>query len=233
MSRNALEMAEVASLIGETSRANILASLMDGRALTALELSLAASVTPQTASSHLSKLLAANLVAVAKQGRHRYYRLASSQVARTLEAVMALTAFAPPRHRAKSAPDAELRAARLCYDHIAGRIGVAICDSLTARGHVAFAGDLGEVTDAGRAFFVDLGMDLSPPRSRRVYCRCCLDWSERRSHIAGHVGAQIANFCLDRKWLARKKASRALTITEMGAPMLTQIFGIEALEGFP
>ena len=106
MSRNALEMAEVASLIGEVSRANILAALMDGRALTALELSLAAGVTPQTASSHLSKLLAANLVAVAKQGRHRYYRLASSQVARTLEAVMALTAFAPPRHRAKSAPDA-------------------------------------------------------------------------------------------------------------------------------
>jgi DNA-binding transcriptional ArsR family regulator len=234
MSRNALEMAEVASLIGDVSRANILAALMDGRALTALELSLAAGVTPQTASSHLSKLLAANFVTVARQGRHRYYRLASAQVARTLEAVMALTVEAPPRHRAKSAQDTEIRAARMCYDHFAGRLAVSVCDALIARGHIAFAGDSGEVTDAGRAHFAALGMDISTPsKSRRIYCRSCLDWSERRPHIAGHVGAQIASFCLDRKWLARKPASRALTITGLGAQMLPRAFGAEALVGSP
>jgi DNA-binding transcriptional ArsR family regulator len=231
MSRIALEMAEIANLMGDVSRANILAALMDGRALTALELSLAARVTPQTASSHLAKLLAANLLAVEKQGRHRYYRLASSEVARAMEAVMALTLSAPPRHRAKSRPDDELRAARMCYDHVAGRIGVGIADALIARGHVALGGDAGEVTETGRNFFAELGVKLTtPPKSRRVYCRSCLDWSERRPHIAGHVGAQIADFCFERKWLARKTASRALTITGQGAEMLPRAFGVDLRE---
>jgi DNA-binding transcriptional ArsR family regulator len=232
VSRIALEMAEIANLIGDVSRANILAALMDGRALTALELSLAARVTPQTASSHLAKLLDANLLIVEKQGRHRYYRLASAQVARTLEAVMALTLSAPPRHRARSRPDEEIRAARMCYDHVAGRIGVGIADALIACGHVAFEGDSGEVTDAGRAFFAELGIDLAPPaKSRRVYCRSCLDWSERRPHIAGHVGAQIADFCFENKWLARNKASRALTVTEQGDKMLARAFGVDLRDG--
>lgn len=228
MSRIALEMAEIANLIGDVSRANILAALMDGRALTALELSLAARVTPQTASSHLAKLLDANLLAVEKQGRHRYYRLASAQVARALEAVMALTLSAPPRHRAKSRSDEDMRTARMCYDHVAGRIGVGIADAMIARGHIAFEGDSGEVTDSGRAFFAELGVDLAPPtKSRRVYCRSCLDWSERRPHIAGHVGAQIASFCFEKKWLARKAATRALTITAQGVQMLPSAFGLD------
>ncbi|WP_158816756.1 helix-turn-helix transcriptional regulator [Methylocapsa sp. S129] len=226
MSRNALEMAEIANLIGDVSRANILAALIDGRALTALELSLAAHVTPQTASSHLAKLLGANLLAVEKQGRHRYYRLASKQVARTLEAIMALTADAPPRHRAKSRPDDELRTARMCYDHIAGRIGVGIADALIDCGHIVFEGDAGEVTDSGREFFAGLGIDLSAPvKSRRVFCRSCLDWSERRPHIAGRVGAEIAGMCIERQWLARNVASRVLTVTGQGRKMLPRAFG--------
>ena len=232
MSRNALEMAEVANLIGDVSRANILAALMDGRALTALELSLAAGVTAQTASSHLAKLLGGNLLVVEKQGRHRYYRLASAQVARTLEAVMALTIEAPPRHRAKSRLDDELRAARMCYDHVAGRIGVGIADALIGLGHVVLEGDAGEVTESGRGFFSDLGVDLTTPvKSRRVFCRSCLDWSERRPHIAGRVGAEIASFCFDRKWLARNSASRALTITGQGRKMLPRAFGVELIGG--
>jgi DNA-binding transcriptional ArsR family regulator len=229
MPRIAVEMAELASLVGDVSRAKILAALMDGRASTALELSLAARVTPQTTSSHLAKLLAANLLAVEKQGRHRYYRLSSPQVAHTLETIMALTPHGPLRHRAKSKIDDDLRKARMCYDHVAGLVGVGISDALIKRGHIVFDGDAGEVTDAGRKFFAKLGIDLSEPqKSHRIFCRPCLDWSERRPHLAGHVGAQIANFCLERSWLARKKGSRALTIERPGMKMLQRTFGVDA-----
>jgi len=227
MSRIALEMAEVAALIGDVSRANILAALMDGRALTALELSLAARVTPQTASSHLAKLLNANFLVMEKQGRCRYYRLASKQVARTLEAVAALTPFGPPRHRAKSRIDDDLRAARMCYDHVAGRIGVAISDALIDRKHIVFEGDAGQVTRSGRRFLANLGIDASgSDKSRRVYCRTCLDWSERRPHIAGRIGAAIANLCLEKQWLTRNRASRALTITDKGRESIAGLFGV-------
>jgi DNA-binding transcriptional ArsR family regulator len=229
MPRITVEMAELASLVGDVSRAKILAALMDGRASTALELSLAARVTPQTTSSHLAKLLAANLLAVEKQGRHRYYRLSSPQVAHTLETIMALTAHGPLRHRAKSKIDDDLREARMCYDHVAGLVGVGISNALIKRGHIVFDGDAGEVTDAGRKFFARLGIDLSgPQKSHRIFCRPCLDWSERRPHLAGHVGAQIANFCLERSWLARKNGSRALTVGRPGMKMLQRTFGVDA-----
>jgi DNA-binding transcriptional ArsR family regulator len=228
MPRIAVEMAELGSLVGDVSRAKILATLMDGRASTALELSLAARVTPQTTSSHLAKLLAANLLAVEKQGRHRYYRLASQQVAQALETIMALTAHGPPRHRAKSKIDDELRVARMCYDHVAGLIGVGISDALIGHGHVIFEGDAGEVTESGQKFFTNLGIDLmAPMKGRRIFCRPCLDWSERRPHLAGHVGAQIASFCLERNWLARKKGSRALTLARPGMKMLRRSFGMD------
>jgi DNA-binding transcriptional ArsR family regulator len=226
--RIAVEMAELASLVGDVSRAKILAALMDGRALTALELSLTARVTPQTTSSHLAKLLAANLLAVEKQGRHRYYRLASPQVAQTLETIMALTAHGPVRHRAKSKLDDDLRVARMCYDHVAGQIGVGISDALIDRGHIVFEGDAGEVTESGQKSFASLGIDLmGPTKSRRIFCRPCLDWSERRPHLAGHVGAQIAKFCLEQSLLARKNESRALTITPPGIKGLQRIFGAD------
>jgi DNA-binding transcriptional ArsR family regulator len=227
MPRIAAEMAEVSSLIGDVSRANILAALMDGRALSALELSLAARVTPQTTSSHLAKLLNATLLAVERQGRHRYYRLASPQVAQTLETIMALTSRGPARHRAKSQVEDELRAARMCYDHVAGVLGVGISDALIKRGHIVFEGDAGEVTESGREFFVNLGIGLTAPKSRRIFCRPCLDWSERRPHLAGHVGAKIAAFCLHQNWLTRKNESRALTISRPGMRMLQRFFGAD------
>jgi DNA-binding transcriptional ArsR family regulator len=228
MPRIAAEMAEVSSLIGDVSRANILAALMDGRALTALELSLAARVTPQTTSSHLAKLLNANLLAVERQGRHRYYRLASPQVAQTLETIMALTSHGPVRHRAKSQVDDELRATRMCYDHIAGLLGVGISDALISRGHIVFEGHAGEITGSGRKLFAKFGIDLTTPiKSRRIFCRPCLDWSERRPHLAGHVGAQIATFCLKHNWIARNNGSRALTISRPGVKMLQRLFGTD------
>lgn len=222
----ALDMAEVASLIGDVARANILAALLDGRASTALELALAAGVTPQTASAHLAKLVEGSLLTVDRQGRHRYFRLASPQVARTLEVIMDLAAATTPRHKRPLRMAGDLRRARTCYDHIAGEIGVAIADALLARGAVVLDGEAGEVTPDGHAFFAAQGIDLtSPGRSKRIFCRPCIDWSERRPHLGGRVGAAICACCLDRGWLARRRGSRVLTITPEGTKALPDVFG--------
>jgi DNA-binding transcriptional ArsR family regulator len=225
-SRIALQLADIAGLIGDPSRAHMLSVLMDGRALTAFELSIAAGVTPQTASSHLAKLCGSGLLTVDKKGRRRYYRLASAGVARTLESVMALTASSPQYLQPMPGLDAEFRAARSCYDHLAGQLGVAITDSLVGRGYILFEDDVGEVTDSGQEFFIRLGLDLKT-NSRRPTCIPCLDWSERRLHVAGHVGAQIAALCFEREWLTRKRGTRALGLTNTGRRMLPRAFTIE------
>jgi DNA-binding transcriptional ArsR family regulator len=220
-------IAEVAHLVGDPARANILAALMDQRALTASELAYAAGVSPQTTSSHLGKLAEARLLQVEKQGRHRYYRLASPLVAQMLEAVMAVAAHSPPRHRPPSRLDAEMRTARTCYDHLAGRLGVGLADSLVTRGFVVLETDGGEVTPAGLTFFDELGIDLAlPTGSRRVFCRSCLDWTERRHHLAGHVGACLMRHCFDRGWLQSKRDSRAVTVTPKGSRQMAETFGI-------
>ena len=156
MARSGVDIAEIASLMGDVARAQMLAALMDGRALTALELALTARVTPQTASSHLAKLREANLLTMEKQGRHRYFRLASPRVAEALESVLTLAGDGPPRHRPPTRIDAEMRNARTCYDHVAGVLGVGVTDSLVARGHVAIEDDAGEVTPSGVHFLSDL-----------------------------------------------------------------------------
>lgn len=199
---------------------------MDGRALTALELSIAAGVTPQTASSHLAKLQGGRLLTVESKGRRRYYRLASAGVANTLESVMALTASSARYLQPMPGLDDDFRAARSCYDHLAGQVGVAITDSLVGRGYILFEDDTGEVTDRGQEFFMRLGLDLTAD-SRRPTCRPCLDWSERRLHVAGRVGAQIAKLCFERKWLVRKRGTRALSITDVGSKMLPRAFAME------
>jgi DNA-binding transcriptional ArsR family regulator len=220
-------MASVGALLGDPSRANILAALMDGRALTAKELAFAAHVSPQTASGHLGRLTEANLLAVEKQGRHRYFRLASPLVGRMLESVMAVAGPDPVR-TTNWRGGAALRTARTCYDHLAGRLGVALADSLTASGHVALSADGGEVTERGHAFLHDFGVEPLP--GKRVFCRPCLDWSERRPHIAGRLGAALAIRCLDLGWIARQRDSRALTITPTGEHGFAEQFGIH-LEG--
>ena len=211
----ASQMAEIAALVGDPARANILSSLFDGRALTATELSYAANVSPQTTSGHLSKLTQANLLTVVKQGRHRYYRLATPQVAQMMETIMSVASASPPRYRPRSPREDALRLARTCYDHFAGRLGVAIADSLCARGHVVLGDDGGQVTDSGLDFLKELGADVSKP-SRRPFCRHCLDWTERRPHLSGVVGAAIAARCFDLGWVARGRNPRALTITPKG-----------------
>lgn len=223
----ALDMAEVASLIGDVARANILATLLDGRASTALELALAANVTPQTASAHLAKLVEGSLLTVDRQGRHRYFRLASPQVARVLETIMDLAAVTSPRHQRPLRMASDMRRARTCYDHIAGEIGVAITDALLAQGAIILEGEAGEVTPDGHAFFASAGIDLSPGRSKRIFCRPCIDWSERRPHLGGRVGAAICTACIERGWLARRRNSRVLALTVEGQKALPAVFGPE------
>jgi DNA-binding transcriptional ArsR family regulator len=167
-----LHIAEVANLVGDPARANILAALLDQRALTASELAYAAGVSAQTTSSHLGKLAQTHLLEVEKQGRHRYYRLASPLVAQMLESVMAVSAHGPRRGRPVARCDEGLRTARTCYDHLAGRLGVGLADALTQRGIIALDHDGGEVTATGLTFFSELGVDLTAPaKSRRVFCR--------------------------------------------------------------
>jgi DNA-binding transcriptional ArsR family regulator len=227
-------VAEVAALVGDPARANMLVALMDGRALTAKELAFAAGVSPQTTSGHLAKLAAAHLLTCVRQGRHRYYRVASPLVARMLESITLVAAIeAPPRHRPRSPRDDALRLARTCYDHLAGRLGVAIADALVARQAVVLSEDGGEVTADGTAFFADsLGIDLAAIQRRRAFCRPCLDWSERRPHLAGAIGAALAERCFARGWIERLRDSRAVAITPRGRGVLRELFGFDpALDG--
>jgi len=227
MSTQNLALAEVGALLGDPARANIMAALMDGRAFTATELSEIAGVAPQTTSGHLAKLTQANLLTLQKQGRHRYYRLASPLVADMLESVVALALLQLPARRSRpSRVDEAMRTARSCYDHIAGRLGVAIADALIARGDIVLGDDGGEVTAAGARFFSEFGAKLQPRGSRRTLCRPCLDWSERRWHLAGAAGAALLGRCLELKWIERRRESRALTITAAGTRGFAKVLGV-------
>lgn len=223
-------IAEVAALVGDPARANMLVALMDGRALTAKELAFAAGVSPQTTSGHLAKLADAHLLTCIRQGRHRYYRVASPLVARMLESITLVTAIeAPPRHRPSSLRDDALRLARTCYDHLAGRLGVAIADALIARGAVVLSEDGGEVTREGAAFLEDcLALELAEIPRRRAFCRPCLDWSERRVHLAGALGAALAERCFALGWIDRIRDSRAVAITSCGRDAFRESFRIDA-----
>jgi DNA-binding transcriptional ArsR family regulator len=225
----AANMVEVAALVGDTARATMLAALMGGQSLTGGELAFLARVSRSTASEHLAKLVEARLIAVTRKRRFHYYRIASPLVASMLESIKAVAAIeVPPRHQPRSARDDALRFARTCYDHLAGRLGVAIADALVARGHVVLNEDGGEVTAAGAGFLREFGAVLvSKSGSKRIFCRPCLDWSERRHHIAGHVGAEICRRCLELGWLARERDTRALRLTAAGVAGLSGTFRVE------
>ena len=222
-------VAAIASLIGDTTRANMLCALMGGQALTAGELSRNAGVTPQTGSEHLAKMVEANLLKTVKQGRHRYYRLASAQVAHGIDALMSIAAEGPKRHHPIGPREKDMRLARSCYDHIAGRLAVAIADSLSERGHILLSDEGALVTEQGNAFLTGFGIDLQDgSRSKRPLCRTCLDWSERRHHIAGRVGTALFQRTLDLGWVTRRTDSRALKITPAGDKGFREIFCLEA-----
>lgn len=220
-------ISEVAALVGNPARANILMALSDGRALTATELAYVAGVSPQTASEHLARLREANLLALTKQGRHCYFRLSSPKVAQMIESIMVVAADGPQRYRPRWNGDDQLRTARTCYDHIAGRLGVALADALTQQDHIQLSDDGGVVTRAGEKYLIDFGVRLDEARKgRRTFCRPCLDWSERRPHLAGALGAAVADRCFELGWVARLRDSRALKISASGQRGFKEAFGI-------
>jgi DNA-binding transcriptional ArsR family regulator len=220
-------IAEIAAAIGDAARANILSALMSGRALTAGELTFAAGVTAQTTSGHLARLTEAGLLAVEKQGRHRYYRLTSREVAEALEALMAVAAVGPKRHHPTGPKDEAMRLARTCYDHLAGRLGVAIADALCESGHLRLADGAGLITGPGEQFLAGLGIVLDGgDKPKRPLCRSCIDWSERRPHLAGRLGAALLDRTLALGWIARSPGSRTVSITAAGERGFARSFDI-------
>jgi DNA-binding transcriptional ArsR family regulator len=236
MANNA-QFATVAALSGDPARAAMLHALMDGQALTATELAKVAGIAPQTASGHLNQLTAGGLVSVQKQGRHRYHRLATASVARMLESIMQVASELEPAGRKLSIgpKDAALRRARTCYDHLAGRLGVSIADGLMRDGYVELASEAAIVTDAGIARLAAIGMDVRKilerrtKHSGRVLCRACLDWSERRPHLAGMLGALICDHSMQRGWIRRLPGTRAVQLTPEGERAIREGFGAELL----
>ena len=222
-------IAETAALVGDPARATMLSALLDGRALTASELASAARITPQTASSHLAKMTEAGLLAVTREGRHRHFRLASPTVAAMIDAIVAVALAKRPRYRPLSREARALGAARICYGHLAGRLSVALTDSLASRKYVVLDDDTAEITARGVRFLTEFGIELPALRaSRRRVCRLCLDWTERRPHIAGAVGAAITNRCFELGWMERMKRSQAVVVTQRGRRGFQQTFGVDA-----
>ena len=212
-------IASIAALIGDPARANMLTALMDGRALTVSELANAGGVALPTASGHLTRLEQAGLLAAEKQGRHRYLRLSGADVADTLEALMGL-AQRTGALRVRTGPrDAALRQARVCYDHLAGERAVMLADSLEKLGLMADTA----LTDAGRIWFAERG--FAPSGGRRPFCRTCLDWSERRHHLGGSLGAAILSHALARGW-AKRGEGRVVAFSARGGGEFDALFGL-------
>jgi DNA-binding transcriptional ArsR family regulator len=220
-------IAEIAGLVGEPARATMLSALLDGRALTATELAYAARITPQTASTHLTKLTEAGLLSPIRDGRHRYFRLASPKVVEMLDGIMAVALDNRPRHRPLSRQARELCSARICYDHLAGRLSVDLTDFFTTHEYIVLGDEGAQVTEDGSRFLAEFGIDLFiAANKRRQFCRSCLDWTERRPHIGGAVGAALTNRFFELGWTERMQHSRAIAVTASGKHGFLETFGI-------
>jgi DNA-binding transcriptional ArsR family regulator len=218
-------VAETVSLLGESSRAAILTALMDDRFHTATELAFMAGIKQQTASFHLSKLVKAEWIVMEKHGRHRYYRLAGQEIAETLESVLALSKPPEIRSLRQSSQLKALKAGRTCYDHLAGEIGVKVTESLVKNGHLEKMDRDFTVTGKGKDFFAGFGLDLNAlQKNRRAFSRTCLDWSERKHHLAGALGKALTENLFERKWIEKKPESRAVKVTETGRAGFAEIF---------
>jgi DNA-binding transcriptional ArsR family regulator len=221
------DVARVAVAIGDATRMRMLMLLMEGRALTAKELAYGAGVEPATATAHLRRLAGSALIRATPTGRHKYFRLASPHVARLLESLMVVAPRVDPtREPARPVPD-PMRAARFCYDHLAGRLGTGLTTALVDRGVVRPRGQTYVVTPAGDAWFTALGVDVAAARrTRRKLAYRCLDWSERTDHLAGALGAALADRLLALDWIQRERRSRVVSITPAGARELRRRLGL-------
>jgi DNA-binding transcriptional ArsR family regulator len=225
--------AEIATVAGHPARAGMLHALL-GRAMTASELALVAGIAPQTASGHLARMTAAGLVSVQRQGRHRLHSLASPAVARLMESIMLVAGELEPRGKSASARSghAALKAARVCYDHLAGELGVALSDALVRSGHIELSAEGGIVTRRGLEFLGRIGirtegfLTSAGKPSKRALCRPCVDWTEKRLHLGGSLGAAICGHCFDKGWIRWIGDSRAVTITAPGRQALKEQFGV-------
>ncbi len=219
------DIARLGSLIGDPARANMLTALMSGKALTASELALEASVTVQTASAHLGKLNAGGLLRQRKQGRHRYFALADEDVGHLLEGMMGLAARKGHMRTTTGPRDPAMRKARVCYNHLAGELAVHMFDGLVAKGHLLETGDELELTAGGRALMAGLGIDLEAiGSSRRPLCRACLDWSARRSHLAGSLGVALMERFCQLGWARREAGTRAVVFSARGEKEFLRTF---------
>lgn len=221
------DIALIASLIGDPARANMLTALMDGKAYTATELAAEAGITQQTASTHLKKLESGGLIRQRKQGRHRYFALFDEQVGNLLESMMGLAA-ARGHVRTRTGPkDPALRHARICYDHLAGELAVSLLDSLLERRMLREDGEELHLTETGESFFGAIGIDLdSLTGSRRPVCKSCLDWSMRRSHLAGGLGKAVLDHTYAAGWARRIDGTRIVAFTPVGENAFRKAFDI-------
>jgi DNA-binding transcriptional ArsR family regulator len=210
------DIARIGSLIGDPARANMLTALMAGKALTATELANEAGITRQTASSHLKHLAQGHLVTTRKQGRHRYFTLASDRVAQSLEMLMNLAQHSGHMRTRTGPRDVRLREARVCYNHLAGHMGIRLYDHMVSNGHLSISPHGLSLTDEGEAFIRTLGIKPETLGKRERLCRECLDWSERRSHLAGSLGRAILQFILESGWAKRETGSRAIVFSPTG-----------------
>jgi DNA-binding transcriptional ArsR family regulator len=221
----AKDLASLAGLLADPTRAAFCLALLDGRAWTAGELAAHAGVRPPTATEHLNRMLAAGLLVERRQGRHRYVELAGPQVAQLIEDLSAHTdpTYRPANGLRGAAAAGALARGRTCYDHLAGRLGVAVTDALTGRG---LLNDLA-LTEAGMAWLADTVGDLANPGKRQL-ARACLDWTERRPHLAGLAGARLCTHFFDQRWIKRVGTSRAVRVTPAGERALRDLLGVDA-----
>ncbi|RWC56202.1 winged helix-turn-helix domain-containing protein [Mesorhizobium sp.] len=221
--REGPDIARIASLVGDPARANMLNALMGGTALTASELALEAGVSLPTASSHLSKLIEGGLLTVASQGRHRYYGVAGPQVAGMIEAITGVAEAVGPKRVRPGPRDRAMRVARVCYDHLAGEQAVAMLDRLVAKNVLVRDEQQIRLGPSAASHFAAIGIDVYT-KPRRPVCRTCLDWSVRRSHLAGTLGAAILDKILAEKWARREKDSRAVIFSPPGKQAFERVF---------
>lgn len=227
-----LQLAKIAGAIADPARARILCALLDGRARTATELSISAEVGSSTTSAHLAKLTELGFLTLVKQGKHRYFQLANPQVANALEALMQLTA--PAAESFMPSTPVHLRYARSCYDHLAGTVAVALHDQMLQQGWLTLSGNNQQpgsqhyqLSQSGETLFSSLQIALKPKsNSRRQYACACLDWSERKAHLGGFLGAALLEMMLAQQWLQREPDERVLHLTAKGQKALQQHFGL-------